>query len=93
MPLTKERRFRVHESALYLVDNGACYCGAHLGASARHTGRDLSGQAIYRIPKHGLGDDPALHKFSCERCDAAISRLLRDGFEAPPEVPRAFLRS
>lgn len=41
--------FRALPTALYLCDNGACYCGAHLGTSARRTGRDLSGQRIHRV--------------------------------------------
>jgi hypothetical protein len=39
----------VDDDALYLVDNGAVLCGAHLGSSARYTGRDISGQAIHRL--------------------------------------------
>lgn len=39
----------VADGALYLTDGGAIYCGAHLGVTARMTGRDLSGQPILRI--------------------------------------------
>lgn len=35
--------------ALYLGDNGRCLCGEHLGATARHTGRDLSGQPVMEV--------------------------------------------
>lgn len=33
----------------YFTDNGAVYCFHHLGASARYTGRDISGQKIETI--------------------------------------------
>ena len=38
-PVTKD-------DALYLVDNGAVYCGSHMGQTPRYTGRDISGQEI-----------------------------------------------
>jgi hypothetical protein len=44
-----EDDMRITAEAIYLGDNGRCYCGEHLGASAKHTGRDLSGQPIYRV--------------------------------------------
>jgi hypothetical protein len=37
------------DDELYLCDNGACYCGKHCGASARFTGRDISGQRVERV--------------------------------------------
>lgn len=37
------------DADLYLCDNGACYCGKHLGMTARFTGRDLSGQPIAHV--------------------------------------------
>lgn len=40
---------RIHDQAIYLGDNGRCYCGEHLGITARLTGRDLSGQPVYRV--------------------------------------------
>lgn len=40
---------RITTEAIYLGDNGRCYCGEHLGASARMTGRDISGQPVYRV--------------------------------------------
>jgi hypothetical protein len=42
-------RTKISDQAIYLADNGAAYCGAHLGVTARMTGRDLSGQAIQRV--------------------------------------------
>jgi hypothetical protein len=34
---------------LYFGDGGTCYCGDHHGATARATGRDLSGQRVERV--------------------------------------------
>lgn len=34
---------------LWFTDNGAIYCTDHLGASARITGRDISGQKIEQV--------------------------------------------
>jgi hypothetical protein len=42
------------DSTLYLTDNGALYCGAHLGMSAAYTGRDISGQKIKRLTASDL---------------------------------------
>lgn len=63
----------VKDDALYFADNGACYCGKHLGMTARYTGRDLSGQKIERItPKvaeecRAMGFTPA-----CENCGVTV---------------------
>ena len=37
--------------ALYLGDNGRCFCGRlhHAGMTAHFTGRDLSGQQVHRV--------------------------------------------
>jgi hypothetical protein len=35
---------RINTDTIYMTDNGAALCGAHLGVSAKTTGRDLSGQ-------------------------------------------------
>jgi hypothetical protein len=35
--------------ALYLGDNGRCFCGKHAGASAKFSGRDISGQRVERV--------------------------------------------
>lgn len=40
---------KIEPTAIYLCDNGAAYCGDHLGMTAKHTGRDISGQEIYRV--------------------------------------------
>lgn len=62
---------------LYLVDNGACYCRAHLGITAKTTGRDLSGQPILPITFHAVkaeGVDP--DTFGCETCGVSLSAIL-----------------
>ena len=40
--------------AIYIGDNGRCYCVDCAGASASLTGRDISGQKIKRITKAHL---------------------------------------
>ena len=55
--------------ALYLGDNGRCYCGQHSGATAQATGRDLSGQRVLELTPElariaaGQGWTP-----KCEEC-------------------------
>ncbi len=58
------------DDALYHLDGGVVLCGAHCGTSAKYTGRDISGQKIYRID-----DDYARawiaeigEPVKCERC-------------------------
>ena len=53
---------------LYLGDNGRCFCMAHAGMTALYTGRDLSGQKLYRLKK---GEEEGLE---CEGCAAAADR-------------------
>lgn len=49
MTATAKRRFTPEPDAIYLTDNGASYCGAHVGVTASMTGRDVSGQRIVRL--------------------------------------------
>ena len=54
-------RFTADPTTLYLGDNGRCYCGAHLGASGRTTGHDLSGLPLLALDAatvRGAGYDP-----------------------------------
>jgi len=39
----------LREDAIYLGDNGRCFCARHAGMTARYTGRDLSGQPVHRV--------------------------------------------
>jgi hypothetical protein len=53
---------------LYLGDGGRCFCGEHAGASAKYSGRDLSGgpvTALDRATCIALGEDADLLR--CER--------------------------
>lgn len=66
------------DDALYLGDNGRCFCGKHAGASARYTGRDLSGQKVLRITKafcDGYVNEKDVPK--CETCSAQAGRAVR----------------
>ena len=42
---------KLRDDALYLGDNGRCFCGAHAGVTARFTGRDLSGQRVMHLTR------------------------------------------
>jgi hypothetical protein len=70
-------RWSVNPSALYLGDNGRCYCGAHLGMTASMTGRDLSGQQVMRLRPEDVRDADAMgFDPRCEQCGKAASRLV-----------------
>ena len=63
------RVFTPDSDAVYLGDNGMALCGAHLGMTAKCTGRDLSGQKIMRVVlaevrAAGYAD----YTPKCERC-------------------------
>ena len=40
---------KAKDDSLYLTDNGRVLCGRHLGASARWTLRDISGQRVLEV--------------------------------------------
>ena len=56
----------LQDDTIYLCDNGAAYCGKHCGASARYTGRDISGQKVEAAPPD-LG-------IPCESCELGRNR-------------------
>lgn len=70
---------RIDDDMIYLTDNGAALCGAHLGSSARHTGRDISGQAIIPVTPEVLAEAESEHGWTpaCEQCGRTPSRLHR----------------
>lgn len=75
MGITRGQRMRgekpiLSDDALYLVDNGACYCGAHCGNSARYTGRDISGQKVARLNANDVRESIRLYQWepACEVC-------------------------
>ena len=64
------------DDTLYLGDNGACYCGKHLGSSARLTGRDLSGQKVMEVTPDVVSEADAMgYEVTCEQCGKKPSRL------------------
>ena len=59
----------IKDNAVYLCDNGAAYCGKHLGASARMTGHDISGFPIYRVtPEAAQETIREGYHIRCEKC-------------------------
>lgn len=56
---------------LYLGDNGECFCGKHAGQSAKYTGRDTSGQKVYRVTEadqQSMVRDFGM-RLECESCE------------------------
>jgi hypothetical protein len=54
----------LQDHALYVGDNGRVLHGKCSGNSARYTGRDLSGQKVFKLTKAEIQADPDL--FKCE---------------------------
>lgn len=67
---------KISAETIYLGDNGRAYCGDHLGCTAKHTGRDLSGQPIMAITPDMM-DEPGVDLIACEQpgCGRKPSRL------------------
>jgi hypothetical protein len=59
---------------VYLTDGGACYCGEHLGASARFTGCDISGQPIMKVTPDMM-NEPHADLLACGTCGKKPARL------------------
>jgi len=51
---------KIQPEAVYLGDNGCAYCGEHLGMTGRTTGRDLSGQALYKMTPEDARQHPEI---------------------------------
>lgn len=68
----------IRDEMIYLTDNGAALCGAHLGASARYTGRDLSGLPILPVTPDVVRESLAMDGGvpACERCGRQASLLM-----------------
>ena len=66
------------DDAIYLVDNGECLCGEHLGSSAMYTGRDISGQPIHRVTPEDARYMMSHYERvpACERCGREASVLV-----------------
>lgn len=67
---------RISNDMVYLTDNGAAYCGEHLGMTAKMTGRDLSGQAIMPVTPEVAAEAVEMgYEVTCEQCGKKASRL------------------
>lgn len=73
------RAFAVDPAAIYLTDTRAL-CGAHLGASARTTGRDISGQPIHRLTKadQQYAEQTYGARIPCEQCSSGQAYCPED---------------
>lgn len=91
------KRFTPEPGAIYLVDNGRALCVEHLGSSARTTGRDTSGQRIYRVTDadhRAYSQQPgAPARIPCEDCQYQAARrnlaAMKDGRAPLPAVEQA----
>lgn len=68
--------FTPNPDTIYLCDNGAAYCGDHLGISARMTGRDISGQRIMAVTPPMAREYAAEYHtpVRCEQCHKEAAR-------------------
>lgn len=67
---------RISDDTVYITDNGAALCGAHLGTTARYSGRDLSGQPIVPVTPELLAEAEGMGFVpKCEHCGKQPSRL------------------
>ena len=68
---------KIQLTSIYLTDNGRALCGAHLGISARMTGRDISGQRIELVTPELARE--AQHAYgwgvTCETCGRKASQV------------------
>ncbi len=67
-----EMEFTPKPGALYFCDNGSVFCSEHLGASAKYTGRDISGQKIHLATSRDAVEFERMtgSKLACECCRA-----------------------
>ncbi len=76
MPRTPKPR--LDEQGLYLGDNGRCFCGKQrcAGMTAFYSGRDLSGQRLYRLKPEddaeGRKMSAEFQGFTCESCGTRL---------------------
>lgn len=67
----------LEDDALYITDNGACYCGKHTGAAARYTGHDISGQKVDRVTEADQSYYEQIadgRRMACETCSPISQR-------------------
>jgi hypothetical protein len=73
--------------ALFFCDNGRLLCSEHLGATAKATGRDISGQRIMKLNEAARAELVALGcSASCETCGAELKPAAKR--VAKPSVVR-----
>ena len=65
--------------ALWGCDGGTVLCTEHLGAAARHTGRDISGQRIEAIPPEEAD--------RCETCGRNHDEVVKQAPHHPRCAP------
>jgi hypothetical protein len=72
---------RITDSTIYFTDNGAAYCGAHLGSTAKYTGCDRSGQPIEPVTPELAAECQSVYGYvpKCEECGRAASVLATAG--------------
>lgn len=70
---------KISDTTIYLTDNGRAYCGSHLGATARSTGRDISGQPIIPVTPDVMAENLAMGNppIQCETCGQQASHERR----------------
>lgn len=68
----------LQDDALYLGDNGRCFCGKHAGTTAYYTGRDLSGQKVLRVTPEMAAEAkrPDGFELLCETCRPFSARSI-----------------
>jgi hypothetical protein len=66
----KREPMKIANGAIYLTDNDRALCGAHVGATARTTGRGLSGRLIYRVTPWDVEEGGPI---ACEICGRQAS--------------------
>ncbi len=68
-------------NALYLGDNGRCFCGSEkcAGMTAFYSGKDLSGRRLYRLSERDNAEGHAMSAefrgFKCETCGKTLEAV------------------
>ena len=83
MPTTT-RTPALRADALYLGDNGRCFCGelACAGMTAFYTGRDISGQPVDEIRRPSVSTqvrNTDFDAFACEGCGKGLGAAIPPG--------------
>lgn len=68
----------ISDSTIYITDGGAFLCGEHLGSTAKHTGRDISGQPIEPVTSELAHACWSIYGYLpvCEQCGKRASLLV-----------------